>query len=485
MLQWAETDLSWQRGRWIFQFPGGLSEKGQQVARTLADLLNGHTRYSLPWVFVCDLLLEHRLGLPSLADDSITAHEKRIALWQFAYSVRIREGDGKRPSLPRYLLRQRLRQRIGETYSDRELPSEASVLNAINIQTLHGSKGLEYDAVHICYIDKGSYGAAKNEWMPEDDVTDIVPPDVLNSSASEYDFEQAIERNNLLYVAVSRARQRLLMYEDGEWANRNRPEQLRNNPTVYRAFEFRDASSGSPAVLQSSSDVIQRTGSFSYEEFETYVRCPLQHRYRFVLGLKREQEPDNAYRARRAIMTTLRGAAGNHKADSDRLFDEAWKENRLPSAAEDPALWNDALAVCRRGVAKVRNIAGRVVEVTTNIAGVAIQFPWMIEYSTSTDTRYELIRFSASGMSNVVTLTRPMLAGLPNGSPQVITISNLLSSAQKESRTTGNLTRTNAYLAARDYSAGSCSPTPGRQCRRCSYMTMCPANPGTGGNTSA
>src|SRR5208283_2703506 len=108
-------------------------------------LLAGRGHRSNPWDFVCDMLLEHRLSIPKQGDQSVEAWVSRVALWQLAYSVRNGDGEMKEARLSRYLLRQRLRQRIGDSYGDRELPPEVSALDAVRVQTVHGSKGLEYD----------------------------------------------------------------------------------------------------------------------------------------------------------------------------------------------------------------------------------------------------------------------------------------------------------------------------------------------------
>lgn len=475
MLQFSETELVWQRGRWLRNLPEGLSAEGNAAARNLANLLKGQSRSTLPWYFVCDLLMERRFGLPAIGDDSIDAQLCRIALWQFAHSVRVSDGDGKRPSISRYLLRLQLRQRIGETYVDRELPPEAAALDAVHLLTVHGSKGLEYEAVHIGYVDKGAYGTAESSWTPEEDVLDIVPPEVLESTASEYKFEQAVERNNLFYVALSRAKRRLVMYEDGDWANRNRPAQLQHQPPTFALKSFKQpVLPSAPTAAQSS---IEHDGPLTYEEFETYARCPLQYQYRYVLGLKREQDADISLRARFAIMAALQDVARAPTTDVMGAFLAAWGSNRLPPKNEDPALWRDAVMVYRRGVTTVQTSGGKYEEVQTSVAGLAMNFPWMLASADDTHTTYELIRFSTHGTTNTVALLRPMLSGLPAAQFRAVTVSSLLSSTVKEATASGNLTKTNGFGAATRFLAGDRSPRPGRHCKRCAYLTVCPSTP--------
>lgn len=473
MLELSQTDFAWQRGRWLRSLPKGLSAEGIVAAQNLGKLLNGQSRSTSPWYFVCDLLLEKRFGLPAIDDNSIDAHLHRVALWQFAYSLRVSDVGGKRPSLPRFLLRLQLRQRIGETYVDRELPPEAASLNAVHIQTVHGSKGLEYEAVHVAYIDSNSYGTAESSWIPEDSVLDIVPPEVLGNTASDYKFEQAVERNNLFYVALSRAKRRILMYENGDWPNR--PEQLQHIPSTFALKKFNP-----PAVVLAPNAVqprIDYDGSLKYEEFETYVRCPLQYHYKYVLRLKREQEADLSLRARFAIMEALHEVARDLATDMKEAFFIAWSSHRLPAKSDDSALWQDAEMVYRRGVKAMRTSGGTYEEIQTSVAGVPVSFPWMLANANGSRTSYQLIRFSPHGTENMVKLLRPMLSGLSKPHLRKVIVSSLLSASVKEAPASGNLTKTNAYEAAARFLTGDRTPRPGRQCMRCAYMTICPSNP--------
>lgn len=476
MLDWAKVDMAWQRGRWLGGSGVGLSPTARTAIGALSDLLKGHNRYSVPWGFLCDMLLERRFGLPSLEDQSIDAHVARIALWQFFHSVHAGDGDGKTPSLVRYLLRLQLRLRIGETYADRELPPEAAALDAVRVQTVHGSKGLEYEVVHVAYVDKDSYGEAKVTWGADDDVTRIVPPEVLASSAAEYAFEQAVERNNLFYVAVSRAKKQLFMYEDGNWAYRNRPPQLEAQPRPFVIKSFAGSPTPSGAVPQPVA-AIPLNGALGFEEFESYARCPLQHWYRFGVNLGSEHEAEAPVRARFAVMAALKSIASGVSAHPREALVVAWGDNRLPTKADDPTLWRDAVIVFKRGIALLRDNGGTFEEPQTAIGGVPISFPWVMARRQGTKTTFHLTRFSPRGAKGVVTLLRPMLSGLAEPGYPSVQVSSLLSNVMDEAKPSGNVASTNAMAAAARFTAGDRSPRIGRHCKFCAYLTMCPAQP--------
>src|SRR5438445_11741396 len=93
-------------------------------------------------------VLDHRL-----ASDVILDITRRIALWQLIYYLRVPDGGRAYQTVGSFITRLRRRLRVGD---DRELripPPEADSLDAVAVMTIHGSKGLEFEAVHLVDID--------------------------------------------------------------------------------------------------------------------------------------------------------------------------------------------------------------------------------------------------------------------------------------------------------------------------------------------
>lgn len=479
LLEAADQDIRWQRGKWIDDVPPGLTVPGLEVIGRIRDLLAGYTHRSNPWNFVCDLLLERRFNLPHSADISMESWIKRIALWQFAYSVRNGDGEAKEARLSRFLLRQRLRQRIGETYIDRELPPEAAALDAVRVQTVHGSKGLEYEAVHVAYVEAGSYGSKKPTWEPPDSILDIVPPEVMGSTIAEYDFETAIERNNLLYVALSRAKRHLWLYQDVEFGDKNIAPQLLHYPRQYDQWTFETegeniTNNGADSAFEASD------GPVPFDRFQIYARCPLQYWYRYVLGLRSEQDAESALRARWAIMRALKAVAQKEAGTPKNHFIAAWTDNRLPEKDIDPSLWRDAVMVYKRGLELVKKFLAQgatFVEAQTTVAGLDVELPWGFADKGKHLTVFHLIRFSRHGVSDVQTLLRPMLSGMPQPGTKEMTLHNLLSYEEDEVMPSKAVMKTKAAGAAIRFLDGDGRPDKGRHCGRCAYMTICPSRP--------
>lgn len=462
-----------QRGGWRDSWPMGLSTKSRAALSNVCDLLQGQRRRSSPWGFVCDMLLERRFGYPDLSDQSIDANAVRIALWQFAYATRAGDGEGKIPTLPRFLLRQQLRQRIGETYAERELPGEAAGLDAVHMLTVHGSKGLEFEAVHVANVNIDDYGPDAPTWRGEPPILTIVPPEALRSTGKAWDFEAAVERNNLLYVAVSRARRHLLMYENGE-EPRKRAPQLAQPPAPYKTLSFTGSPPVKATIPPSSVDV--GVGPMPFDEFEIYARCALQHWYRHVLDLPGEQQVDIAIRARWAIMEALKSLAVDRAQDKGSVFAAAWQGHKLPAKADDAQLWDHATEVFEVGVWVIEQSQGSYAEPDTQVDGFDIRLPWLLLDKTEHKPTIEFLRFSGS-LEAASKLWRPMLNGLQPDAADGLKMYRLLGSQYETFTPSGRISSTRAYIAVQKYRAGDLDPNPGKHCSWCAYSTLCPTRP--------
>lgn len=478
LLDAAGADMAYQRGRWLDSPPPGISAPGIKVIKKLQQLLHGRRHSSNPWSFVCDMLLEHRFGLPPDADQSVGAWVQRIALWQFAYAVRNGDGEIKEARLSRFLMRHRLRQRIGESYVDRELPPEASALDGVRLLTVHGSKGLEFDAVHVAYVNAGSYGAQVPTWVPPENVLDIVPPEALGSSQAEYDVEAAVERNNLLYVAVSRARRHLILYQENEFGSDTLAPQLQHYPRKFASVQYSGpaikAGSAKPTKAFAPPSVVK------FEHFDTYTMCSLQYWYAQVVGLKSESDIEVSLRARSAVMGALKAVASSVAGNPEAHLLSVWIKQKLPSEAEDPSLWRDAGLAFSRGIELIRSIleeGGKFAEPTSVVGGVTVQMPWGFIIKGPYATEFAMMRFARRRVSDMKTVLKPMVPGLNLPGTKKLTLNHVLSDTTDDVPGGKKLEATKSFKAAVRMLAGNNAPSKGRHCGRCAYMTICPSAP--------
>lgn len=477
LLKAAERDVAFQRGRWIHTPPPGLSARGLAVTATLRDLIGRFQHGSNPWVFICHILLDKRFGLPPTADTSVRAWVSRVALWQFAYSVRNGDGEMKEARLSRYLLRQRLRQRISDAQVQRELPPEAAVLDGVRVMSVHGSKGLEFEAVHIGFVSADSYGSREPSWRPEG-ILDIVPPEALSSSMEEYKFEESVERNNLLYVAVSRAKRHLFIYQDTKFKNSTAP-QLDHYPKRYLAKTY----SGPPLTMTKvvTSGAFAAPTALPFEDFYSYAICSLRYWYSHVLEMRSESEIDVSLRARWAVMDALKSFSSGASGSAKGALVEAWATRKLPTTVEDPSLWIDALYALDRGerqIKALRERGGRFAQALATIGGLKLQMPWGFHIDgTYGGTEYAILRFSRRGVSDFKTIMNPVLRGVELPGPTSISLHHVLSEKSDKVEGSKAIEMTKAYKAAQRFATGDNSPAIGHHCARCDFSTICPSSP--------
>lgn len=477
LLKAAECDVAFQRGRWIHVPPPGLSPRGLEVTASLRDLIGRFQHGSNPWAFICHLLLDKRFGLPPTADTSVRAWVSRVALWQFAYSVRNGDGEVKEARLSRYLLRQRLRQRIGDAQGQRELPPEAAVLDGVRVMTVHGSKGLEFDAVHLGFVSADSYGSRAPSWRPEG-ILDIVPPEALGSSTEEYKFEESVERNNLLYVAVSRAKRHLYLYQDTKFKNSTAP-QLDHYPRKYLSKTYSGTSLTMAKAVRSGSFVAP--AALPFEDFYTYATCSLRYWYRHVLEMQSESDIDVSLRARWAVMDALKAFSSGAPGSAQGALGAAWTNRKLPTAVEDPSLWADALYALDRGERQVKTLqerGGRFEQASATIGGLKLQMPWGFRIDgTYGGTEYAILRFSRRGISDFKTIMNPVLRGLGLPGPTSMSLHHVLSEKTDQVEGSKAIEMTKAYKAAQRFATGDNTPAFGHHCTRCDFCTICPSAP--------
>ncbi|VVO18139.1 ATP-dependent DNA helicase Rep [Pseudomonas fluorescens] len=455
-----------QRGRWIWKDIPGLSQQGQLAKANLGMLLHGFTRNTKPWIFVATLMLDRRYGFPDPNDLTIEAHSERLALWLFVYAVRNGDGDATQARLTKFLLREELRRRIGEKLADRGMPPEVRALDAVNVMTVHSSKGLEYTAVHLTNVDDTAYGPNR-PFFYDPRPLELIPPVVLNSTDDEFAFEERVERNNLLYVALSRARDHLYLYQ---LADTIRPAPLNAAGKKLRVLNGIRERAVPPAPL--SPGLSAPLAPVSYEAFVAYMNCPLQYHYRHELALTAEQEIDVSIRARWAVTEMMFEVAKNGAVPQE-AFQAAWRSHFLPLKTEDPQLYEDAVTAAKRGLVLQGNIGGNLVEgLVSEVGGLLIGLPWML----MTGSELHWIR-AHEGQSNTMKHLRPMMVSLNSAGVRRATIYSLITDKQISEGASRGIDRTTVYKMAKRFIAGDRSANQGKSCSRCAYLSICNSQP--------
>ncbi|MFV3368849.1 UvrD-helicase domain-containing protein [Pseudomonas sp. NY15435] len=456
----------WQRGRWIGRQADGLSPEGQQTNSNLASLLQGLKWSTRPWDFVCDLIFERGFGLPELDNDSTARQIDRLAVWLFLYGVRNGDGAASRATIPQFLHREDLRRWIKQR-PERTLPPEASAINAVRLMTIHGSKGLEFPVVHLANVDNWRFGrqAPTNSGKERKEL--LLPPEVLNSTQESRLFEEAVERNNLLYVAVSRAKDKLNIYttvDDVEV-----PASIRNKHLIEIRKGAQYARSN---TSQNRSQVSEPTLGVSFTGIDTFMTCPQQFHFAHELRLPAEQEVDVSIRARSALMEALEQVFRDGTAPGS-ILGEVWSDKGLPNTESDSNLVSEAQQAFSRGL-EIQHVHGAryLAPQIAVVDGLAIEMPWMLEGRDGT------LHWLRTGMSldYLASNVRPLILNLGGKRHQTLALHSLTNGLQLDCTPSIKPAMTRLVKAVSNMRKGDRPPRPGDACNRCAYRAICTSN---------
>lgn len=161
---------------------------------------------------------------------------------------------------------------------DEEPAAVEGLVNAIQVMTIHQAKGLEFDAVFVPGLVEGRLPTSGRSPRFE------LPPAVLEPLVRGREDVLAEERR-LLYVAMTRARQRLYLTRASHYDGARRWRDSRflaevNGAGPRTVCERKVAASSRPSSLPS---LPRREGDvvLSYSAIAAYRECPRQYWYRY------------------------------------------------------------------------------------------------------------------------------------------------------------------------------------------------------------
>jgi len=192
------------------QLPELVAESRTALLR-ISNLFAGLNPTDSPWTILTTLVVD-RLGMAKTLHLAANAQSrmKGLALWQFLNFCR---GQPSGAGIPSWRLLDRIRRLVllSEDRGVRQLPGSAQGIDAVRLMTIHASKGLEFDIVHIPGMVTS--GLPRNNMTPR-----CIPPDGLIHGSDGLTGLQAVkagheeEEECLFFVALSRARDRLVLY---------------------------------------------------------------------------------------------------------------------------------------------------------------------------------------------------------------------------------------------------------------------------------
>lgn len=313
-----------------------LSESGKAALSSLAAALDGFSNEGQPWLIIAALLLDRTRIAARLSDSSDVVDRTRcIAIWQLMNFMRAAQPQGKGLPVPRLLERVRRLLRLGDDKDLRHLPAAAQKIDAVRLMTMHGAKGLEFKVVHIPGMNQGTLPrSAKPPVCP--------PPDGMVEGAESGSLallkaEHEKEQECLFYVALSRARERLLMYAPTKTANNaSRPKspyvtRIQTHITSKHVIPARELP---PAAEDADIEVaLDRAFSFEASQISLYESCPRRFFYTHLLQIGGRRTKTPLIQMHDAVRTVVQRYLGEGGGDSEEALDRkvatALKEHGL------------------------------------------------------------------------------------------------------------------------------------------------------------
>jgi DNA helicase-2/ATP-dependent DNA helicase PcrA len=229
---------------------------------------------------------------------------------------------------------------------DEEPAARDAPEDAIQVMTIHQSKGLEFDAVFVPSLVEGRLPQSGRSPRFE------LPQSVLEPLVRGREDVTAEERR-LLYVAMTRARQRLYLtwgahYEGGRrWRESRFLAEVRTAGT--RVVQDRDVEADPSPPVQAPSVPHAGELQLSYSAIAAYLECPRQYWYRYEQRLPALQSAEAVHGV---ILHEALRRAGELRREGKRvgaeavrsILDEAWRNTPFPDERRAPTFRRNGLA---------------------------------------------------------------------------------------------------------------------------------------------
>jgi DNA helicase II / ATP-dependent DNA helicase PcrA len=316
-----------------------VSPEGTKGLVLLAADLKGVSTSSSAWDFLAQYLLDStRLAAELGAQDSVRDQMRGIALWQFLNFVRERCPVGSGPPIQRVLDRVRQLVLLAEERDLRQVPAAALHLNAVRLMTVHGSKGLEFEAVHVPGLTVSSFPLSNRGLRcPSPDGMTGRPRGITAQDEAKQSHDD--EEECLFFVAASRARTHLRFYLARRQPNgkqRKSSPFLEWMPTGLVTEVARPGKLPLPTNAKVSEPRVpllyRMPRTFTDRELTLYEKCPRRFFYTHLLGLGGAKKPTAFTRTHDCLYRLIEWIADARQdgeptlAEAEAAFDQIWSE---------------------------------------------------------------------------------------------------------------------------------------------------------------
>ena len=314
----------------------GLSAQGRVAVQRLAADLQGLATSISAWDFLATYLLD-RTDLARQFGEAVTVagRMRAVAVWQFLNFVREQSPVGGGLPIQRTLDRVRQLVLLAEERDLRQVPAAALHLDAVRLMTVHGSKGLEFEAVHLPGLNVSSFPAS-NRGQRCPPPVGLVESTRGISPIDEGRHSHDVEEECLFFVALSRARTHLRLYLCSKQSNgnkRSRSPYLAWLPSSLADEVLRPVTLALPADAPRPAP-IEITWPADWKltdsRLTSYEKCPRRFFYTHVLGLGNARKPTAFTRTHDCLYELLKWLADTRPTseptieDAEAAFNTIW-----------------------------------------------------------------------------------------------------------------------------------------------------------------
>ena len=260
---------------------------------------------------------------------------RAVAVWQFLNFVREQSPASGGLPIQRTLDRVRQLVLLAEERDLRQVPAPALHLDAVRLMTVHGSKGLEFEAVHIPGLTVSSFPSSNRGQRCPPPIGMIEGTEGLTvKEAAKQSHAQ--EEECLFFVALSRARTHLRLH-----LARRQPNGDNRGPSPFLAWLpaalvdeiAQPAMTPLPDGARRVSPIqVTRASEWhvTNSRLGSYARCPRRFFYTHILGLGGARKATAFSRTHDCLYDLLRWLAETRRdaepsiAEAEAAFEAIW-----------------------------------------------------------------------------------------------------------------------------------------------------------------
>lgn len=266
-----------------------VSSKSKEKVEKIISVIKKHLKLSrresagqLLYYFLEDTGLLQKLLNPTTAD----SEKKALNISKFFDKLKTYEIDHEDATIPSVVDWIDLSVEMGE--SPMAVDMDWAQVNAVNILTVHSSKGLEFPVVFLVNLTSGRFPTIeRREQIP-------IPEELIKEVLPKGDYHMEEERR-LFYVGMTRAKDRLFFTTADYYGEGKREKKI--SPFIFEALgdeamgsEEKEKGEQMSFLDYSKTEERKEVLSYqlhidylSYSQIETFRVCPLHYKLKYIL----------------------------------------------------------------------------------------------------------------------------------------------------------------------------------------------------------